>query len=178
MTRYDPERLAEARQLIEAEQKGHTVVIVSGDREGDEATWGLILWHALENTVGPYKTWTLCHGNGRGVDRVAETVAASVGRGPNNIRRYDADWHRLGPRAGPVRNERMIREAKRASEQHAFPVTLIACHDDPKPGGGTYHAIETARRYDLDEILHYLSDGEFTWERRRWLTLTNTALRI
>jgi len=51
----------------------------------------------------------LAHGCARGADSLAERFAATRGWG---IRRFPADWHRWGKRAGVLRNQQMIDEFK------------------------------------------------------------------
>jgi hypothetical protein len=51
----------------------------------------------------------LIHGCARGAD----TLAGNIGRGYGMVvEEYPADWKNLGRRAGPIRNERMLREGK------------------------------------------------------------------
>jgi len=55
----------------------------------------------------------LMHGCARGVDTWAECAALSVGA---TILRRPADWDRYGKRAGMIRNESMLEEARRAKD--------------------------------------------------------------
>jgi len=52
---------------------------------------------------------TLIHGGARGADAIADAWANY-----NNVEREEfcADWKHLGPRAGPIRNQRMIEDGK------------------------------------------------------------------
>lgn len=51
----------------------------------------------------------LIHGCAAGADTVAGVVGRELGM---TIEEYPADWKKLGRRAGPIRNERMLREGK------------------------------------------------------------------
>lgn len=140
---------------------GHAVAIVTGDRHATLADWGVILWHALTETVAGRRTWTICHGNQRGIDQLSEVVAREVGTGPDNVRRYDADWSQ-GRRAGPIRNHRMLTEAHRASCAHGFPVTVLAFHDDLwGESRGTRDCVMQAKTLGI-AVVHYQSDGVLT----------------
>lgn len=168
MVRYDPAVLA---RNAEQRARGHIVVIVTGTRFGTLPVWGTIVWWALYETVSDYRTWTLCHGGARGIDAIAHDVSQKVNNGPNRIRVYDAEWDRYGERAGPIRNRRMIDEAITASAEHDFPVVLLAFHDDPQPGSGTYDCLTYARQREI-ETIHYRADGTFDWRRPDGTILT------
>lgn len=49
---------------------------------------------------------TLMHGDAKGADRLAETVAKAMDF-PWAFERYPADWQQYGNRAGPIRNAAM-----------------------------------------------------------------------
>lgn len=53
------------------------------------------------------------HGCARGVDTWAEDVARTIGA---SILRRPADWNRYGKRAGMIRNEAMLNEARHAED--------------------------------------------------------------
>ena len=72
----------------------------------------------------------LIHGCAPGADRLGARWAASHGI-PQD--RYPAAWHRLGPRAGPARNARMLAEGK--------PDLVVAF----KGGSGTANMVKQAR---------------------------------
>lgn len=79
-------------------------------------------------------------GTARGVDRLGEAWALRHGV---PVRRFPADWARLGRRAGFERNLRMIEYARRAPEGGA----LVAVWDGVS--AGTRHTIAAARRRGL-----------------------------
>ena len=66
------------------------------------------------------------HGDCRGADRMAGDVAEALGF---RVERYPADWVKLGKKAGPMRNTRMIEEGK--------PELGIAFHEDFHHSTGT-----------------------------------------
>jgi hypothetical protein len=73
---------------------------------------------------------SLAHGAARGADSIAEQWGKRTGK---LTIAFPADWSLYGNRAGPVRNERMLREFK--------PDLVVAF-----PGGrGTAHMISIAR---------------------------------
>jgi len=80
-------------------------------------------------------------GTARGVDRLGEMYAEQHGI---PIRRFPADWARLGRSAGFRRNEAMIQYASQAPETGA----LVAVWDTVSRGTG--HTIEQARRQGLN----------------------------
>lgn len=160
-TRYTDATTHQAARVDAArEAAGHIVVIATGDRNARLEEWGLIVWWALHETVAGYRTWTLCHGDGRGIDQLSEAVAAEIDPRPSNVRRYPADW-RAGRGAGPRRAPRMLREAHTASLEHDFPVVVLAFRDGLEPGSGTADCVAQARSLGLS-VAHYTSLGEIT----------------
>jgi len=76
---------------------------------------------------------TIIHGGARGADRLAETIAHSLGF---DTQAFNADWHGRGyydPAAGKKRNLRMLDQQ---------PDLVIAFHKDGSTG--TAHTIENA----------------------------------
>jgi hypothetical protein len=83
----------------------------------------------------------IIHGAARGADTLAGEWAQERGI-PEE--RYPADWALYGKRAGPVRNEQMLREGN--------PHMVVAF-----PGGsGTSHMVSIAKR-----------EGILTWDLRK-----------
>jgi len=82
-------------------------IVVHGDQGDDEATVGL--------------------------DRISGKVATSLGL---EVRPYPADWNRFGRRAGPFRNDQMVRNEK--------PDHVYAFHDDIEGSKGTKDLISKA----------------------------------
>lgn len=59
----------------------------------------------------------IIEGGARGADRLAFTIAGRKGWGSET---YEADWEKLGPKAGPIRNQMML-DAGRPDLVVAFP---------------------------------------------------------
>lgn len=76
---------------------------------------------------------TIIQGGARGADAIAKEWATTAGMlGPE----FPADWKRLGKRAGPLRNEAMLKAG--ADIVLAFPIGSRATSP------GTWNCIETA----------------------------------
>jgi hypothetical protein len=85
-----------------------------------------------KHLVGP----VIVHGDCRGADRLAGAIAAVMGL---PVRVVPADWNRYGPKAGPLRNERMLKEFG--------PIDLVlAFHEDLPRSKGTKDMIARAVR--------------------------------
>ncbi len=82
-------------------------VLVCGGRNYDDlgAVWGYL--DALHNMSGPVDV--VIHGGARGADLLADKWAVY-----NNVRRLEflPNWQEHGRAAGPIRNRRMLEEAK------------------------------------------------------------------
>jgi hypothetical protein len=105
-----------------------TRVLVCGGRDfSDRAT----LTAALDRLHAERGFTLVIAGGARGADTMAEEWAASRGV-PCDV--YMAEWERLGRKAGPIRNARMLTEGN--------PDLVVAF-----PGGrGTAHMVRIARR--------------------------------
>lgn len=91
-------------------------------------------WRAIDAVHAKRGIEVVIHGDYRGADILAKNWAIS--RGLPHLP-FPADWRRLGPRAGPVRNQRMLDEG--------VPDGVIAL-----PGGnGTLDMIARAERAGL-----------------------------
>lgn len=107
-------------------------VIVTGSRAWSDE---VALWAAIEEVIRdlkPEDDLTIVHGGcPSGADAFAAIWARSYGA---TVEVFHADWAGHGRRAGPLRNERMIKAG--ADIVLAFPL----------PGGrGTQHTIRLAR---------------------------------
>lgn len=81
------------------------------------------------------------HGDQRGADRIADRLACELGLA---VLPYPADFRRLGPRAGPLRNHRMLK--------HGHPHLVLAF---PLPGSrGTWHMVRIAREAGVPVRVH------------------------
>jgi hypothetical protein len=70
----------------------------------------------------------------RGADKLAGRAAAHLGL---RVVPVTPEWKRYGKRAGPLRNKRMLEEAK--------PNLVIAFHDDIEASAGTKDMVSIAR---------------------------------
>jgi|SRR5579885_757659 len=112
-----------------------TRVLVCGGRDyGDRA----VLFTALDRLHAEHRFTVLIAGGARGADTLAAEWARERGI-PTEI--YMADWKRQRRAAGPIRNERMLREGK--------PDLVVAF-----PGGkGTAGMVALARGAGVEVVL-------------------------
>jgi hypothetical protein len=108
-------------------------VLVTGSRDWTD---GAAIREALRPYSGePYRT--LMHGGCQGADKLAAIEAKKLGW---RVVAYPADW-RLGPKAGPERNQRMV------------DVGADLCLAFPLPGSrGTYDCAARARRAGIPVV--------------------------
>ncbi len=71
----------------------------------------------------------------RGADKLAGAIGTSLGF---IVERYTPDWQRHGPKAGPIRNSRMLREGK--------PELVIAFASDLERSTGTRDMVHKAQK--------------------------------
>ena len=76
-------------------------VIVCGSREWSNRA---LISHSLAALREQGKKVTIVHGDARGADTLAASVAANLGYA---VEAYPANWARFGRGAGPIRNEEM-----------------------------------------------------------------------
>jgi len=98
----------------------HNVILVCGDRKWTDRA---LVTAALARFP---KSVTVIHGGAKGADTIAGEEAARLGM---NVAVYNAEWERYGRGAGPIRNERMLKEGR--------PHTVLAFHDDLANSKGT-----------------------------------------
>lgn len=82
----------------------------------------------------------------RGVDGLGEAYAIRKGI---PIRRFYPSWARLGPAAGPIRNEEMAR--------YAQALIAIPATEHPVPGSGTWDMISRAEKHGLFVYIHRIA---------------------
>lgn len=91
------------------------------------------------------------HGACRGADALAaESAELSRDSGkPVVVKPFPADWAKHGRKAGPIRNEQMLKEGR--------PNLVIAFHDDVLASKGTKDMLERAKRAGVPAIVisHY-----------------------
>lgn len=85
--------------------------------------------------------YMVIEGEQRGADTAARRAAVDIGI---QVLPYQADWERLGPRAGPMRNDEML-AALLAGRRYGQPVACVAFHEDPRLGVGTKHMVAASR---------------------------------
>lgn len=109
-------------------------VIVCGSRDwADE--------RAIYERLRLFRGYTqLLHGDARGADRLAASVANLLGFG---IRAFPADWKKHGKRAGVLRNLAMLDEK---------PDLVIAFQRNGSRG--TQHTIDEARKRGIPVEVH------------------------
>ena|SRR5215510_7917227 len=106
-------------------------VLVCGGRDYSDAEY---LNRILDNAHFREPFAVVIHGDARGADRLARDWAKS--RDVPDLP-FPADWDGLGKKAGPIRNEQMIRDGE--------PDIVVAF-----PGGnGTADMVRRARRYRI-----------------------------
>lgn len=109
-------------------------VLVTGGRDFDDRK----VFHAFMATLFVDRHLdTIIHGACGGADRMADTWARMWHL---NIERYPANWSKYGRKAGPMRNEQMLREGK--------PNLVVAF-----PGGrGTADMVRRARKAGVEVV--------------------------
>lgn len=85
-----------------------------------------------------YKTIkTVIHGNARGADQIAGSIAINEMYVPTFV--FPANWGEYSAGAGPIRNSQMLMEGE--------PNLIIAFHNYIEISKGTKHMVKLARRY-------------------------------
>lgn len=104
-------------------------VLVCGGRDFASHTYAAAV---LDMLHADYRFTTVIHGGASGADSIAGWWARERAGVPEE--KFVADWKIHGKKAGPIRNERMLREAK--------PDLVVAF-----PGGrGTAHMVRIAQK--------------------------------
>ena len=113
-------------------------VLVCGGRDFNNPGWLGVTLSELSRDAG----WeVLIEGGAPGADRQAREWAIANGL---EVETFDAEWHRHGRRAGPIRNQRMLEEGR--------PDLVIAF-----PGGhGTANMVRQAREAGI--LVHEFSE--------------------
>ena len=133
-------------------------ILVTGTRHGQYEPWADIIASAIqEHTQG--EPYVLVHGQGRGIDKIAHTVAFRtnpVCTKAQDIHTFPADWHGEGLAAGPIRNSAM-RDflVERMGEGHR--AVCLAFHDDLNSSKGTK---DMCRKAKAAGIAVYVYDGK------------------
>lgn len=128
---------AESTVNVETPPKGLRV-LVCGSRHCEGAMSDFV-WNWLSGFISERGVSCIIHGAAPGVDTQAMIVADMMPGVKHHP--FEADWHRHGRAAGPIRNRRMIEEGK--------PDLVVAF-----PGGrGTANMVKQAREAGL-EVIH------------------------
>lgn len=99
-------------------------ILIAGDREWTDNT---LIRSVIDELVKQYGKFTLIEGGAKGVDSIATHIAKYVYQ--LHIEEYAAEWEKLGKKAGPIRNKRMLAEGK--------PDLVIVFHNDLEGSKGT-----------------------------------------
>ena len=81
--------------------------------------------------VKHYNPSIIIEGEAKGADSLAREVGESLGI---LVEKYPADWTTHGKKAGPIRNNQMLKEGK--------PDMVIGFHDDLESSKGTKHMLK------------------------------------
>ena len=112
-------------------------VIVCGTRERCNTVW---IWRKLDEFHAERKFTSFMQGGQTGVDLAAKEWA----RKTPGLERYEckADWDRLGPAAGPIRNSRMLE----------WKPDLVIAFPGPK-SVGTWDMVRKAKAVGVETIV-------------------------
>jgi len=113
-------------------------VLICGDRHWDDEELIRDYFKTLPiNTV-------IITGAAPGADTIAENLAREMFTLEPEV--YDAEWHRYGRAAGPIRNKRMLDEGK--------PDLVAAFHNDIENSKGTADMLKQAKKAGVHTELH------------------------
>jgi len=123
-------------------------VVVTGDRDYNDyraVATTLSGWLFLARERG--EKLVVIDGGATGADHFARSWASINDEYAEHVESVtvEADWSRLGKRAGPARNTRMLKEHK--------PDVVLAFHDDLEVSKGTKDCVHKARKYGIDVYL-------------------------
>lgn len=117
--------------------KSKTIIVVSGDRNWTDIS-------RVEKTLKRFdaKSCVLIHGDCRGLDKMAGSVAAKLGF---EVRTFPAQWDIYGRAAGPIRNVEMLKQK---------PNVIIIFHDNLEKSVGTKSFVKSAIKMGLLPIMY------------------------
>jgi hypothetical protein len=104
-------------------------VLICGDRDWKNS----VLIDEVISLIPKDKYDTIIHGDAKGADSLADIIGRVYGF---TVIKYPADWNNHGRSAGPIRNNKMLKEGK--------PDLVIAFHNDLQHSKGTKHMVEIA----------------------------------
>lgn len=127
-------------------------ILVCGDRGWSDR---LLIWSVLKDYAAVTDNLIIIHGNCRGADKLAQSVAEMLGL---ETRIYPANWKKYGRAAGPIRNKAMLDEN---------PDLVIAFHDHMGESKGTKNMLDQAAERGIEWIhISHTSDDPEEWH---WL---------
>lgn len=122
----------------EIEQGIGVTVIVCGSRTWTDQPH---LWSTLDELYAAEPFDLLVHGGAKGADSLAHDWATANGVA---VVECPANWERYGKAAGPIRNERMIRD---------YQPSLVVAFLGPGQSPGTRQMIDLARRKGIRTVV-------------------------
>lgn len=110
-------------------------LLVCGDRNWKN-------YNIIHNILKNIHPSVIIQGEARGVDSLAKRAAEELGV---KVLSFPAEWNRYGRAAGPIRNEKMLKEGK--------PDMVIAFHNDITKSKGTKNCLIQAKKMGIPTIL-------------------------
>lgn len=105
----------------------------------------------MEKLVRDRGLYLVIHGGQRGADSISGSVARSLGL---QVMEEEAEWDRLGPAAGPVRNEAMLGVLVGAALKWSQPVQCHSFHESRTLGKGTRDMVTRCMRARVRTFVH------------------------
>lgn len=123
-----------------------TVVIVTGDRNAEEAVWRPV----VERVLAEIDPDLVIHGACRGIDRIAQSVctARHVATQP-----FPYPGH-LGRAGGPVRNRQMLARLLQVRSDEYAEIAVLAFHPGLGHSKGTLDMVRQAARAGVRVTWH------------------------
>lgn len=109
-------------------------LLICGDRLWND-------YELIKSYVLKYKPSVLIEGGARGADTLAHQAARHY---RVQIITYPADWKTYGKRAGPIRNQQMLKEGR--------PTIVIGFHDNLELSKGTKHMLGISMKAGIKTI--------------------------
>lgn len=111
-------------------------VLVTGDRNWND-------FGAIRDFLEDQQASVVIHGGAAGADELASMAAQALGI---KCRIYEAEWRKLGPKAGPIRNKTMF--------DKELPDIVGAFHDKLDESRGTGGMVKYAKSKKTAHIYH------------------------
>jgi hypothetical protein len=110
-------------------------LLITGDRNWSNDQ---IIGAVLASLAHDYPDLVLIEGGANGADILSADIARYLGI---KVLEFQAEWHKYGRGAGPIRNQQMLDEGK--------PTAVMAFHPSLKISRGTLDMVKRARRANL-----------------------------